>query len=215
MIVCHEVVFVGEASGVWFVEHNHTMATNTHIAEMGVFAAANNQVWHNVSDGAAVDGNTVVDCDLVVNVTTVVEHESSSLSSSVPSSSSSSTATTNVTIVFDDSANIINASKEAIKAIVVDLVGEDNVVDVVVEWDGAGRVVQVVVVTPGNEAAQAVVKVINEELDKEDQCAAGVLCSATNVLIQVDSKPSGTPLLQPASAAVAMVLLLLSTVHTK
>ena len=210
VIVCHEVVFVGEASGVWFVEHKHAMATNTHIAEMGAFAAANNQVWHNVSDGAAVDGNTVVDCDLVVNVTTVVEHESSSSSSSMSSLSSasitswrsisessstkvsssaswvqsSSTATTNVTIVFDDSVNIINASKESIKAIVVGLVGEDNVVDVVVEWDGAGRVVQVVVVTPGNEAAQAVVKVINDELDKEDQCTAGVLCRATEVLIE-------------------------------
>ena len=87
-------------------------------------------------------------------------------------------------IVFDESANITNTSEEAIKAIVVGLVGEDNVVGVVVELDDAGRVTQVFVVTPGNEAAQNVVSVINDELGKGEECTAGVLCRATDVFVE-------------------------------
>ena len=120
----------------------------------------------------------------MVFVLTVVIHQSSS-------SISSSSSTVNVTIVFDESANITNSSKEAIKAIVVGLVGENNMVDVVVELDDAGRVAQVVVVTPDNEAAWNVVSVINDELGKGDQCTAGVLCKATDVFADRKSGDSG------------------------
>ena len=85
-------------------------------------------------------------------------------------------------------------SKDKIESIIVELGGNKNdVVAVVIEKDAGGRVTQVVVVTAGDEAAQTIATIIQDEVSKGDDCRAGVLCKATDVFSQEKSKGSGVP----------------------
>ena len=70
------------------------------------------------------------------------------------------------------------------------MVGQNNIVDVVIVCDDDGRVTSIVVITTDKDAAQVVVDAINK-LDKGGDCDAGVLCRAASVTIgDKDEDPS-------------------------
>ena len=81
VLLCHNVSFVGDVvSGVWFVvEHNNSLSSNTHIAQLLEQQREGTQVWHNASDmSVVVDGDTLVVRDLIINVTIIPQSSSSS-----------------------------------------------------------------------------------------------------------------------------------------
>ena len=85
-------------------------------------------------------------------------------------------------------------TRQAMKDAIVDVVGGSGavVVDVRFVEDGQGGVVSIVVgVVCDNDGAAAVVVDTVEQRLKGDDCAAGVLCKATDVFVQgTDSSPS-------------------------
>ena len=111
-----------------------------------------------------------------------------------------------MTIVFGKPVEQGQLNEIAICALVkqlgVDGVGVD---DVTIITDNNGHVTCVVVRIVGNnthDKAQALVTALERELDKGGECAAGVLCRATDVLIGC-GLPSGC-----ASVRVVGVLVL-------
>ena len=92
VMLCHRVEFEGEASGVWFVEHNGTLYSNSHIAEL-LNNGAETQVWLNKDTQEVVNGITLVESDMVITVSNINQTPSSSTTSSSSPTNSPSTST--------------------------------------------------------------------------------------------------------------------------
>ena len=111
----------------------------------------------------------------------------------MPTAASSSANKVVVEITFGDTVTErSNTSEQAIKEAIVVVAGGDVDVEVVdVVFDEQGKLVSVVVHVD-DETAQAIVAFVNDNNDRpaSEECTAGVLCHATDVFIQVDSKPS-------------------------
>ena len=179
LLLCHSVVLTGDMNELWLVEHNNTLSTNKHLAYLLDEAGkgVKRQEWLDAETGAAVNSSTVVEKDIVVNVTNFTH--------------ASSASTAHVVIEFNGTLNITTDEEEAfivsIEDAISSLVG-DVVVSVVVERDDEGLVVSVVVNVENDDAANQVVDAVND-MDKGEDCV-GVLCKVKIAFLELGSSAS-------------------------
>ena len=179
--LCHQVVVagVGAAGGALLLEHNTTMTTNPALTSLLTNTSLVVTCFKTQSE-QQVDCLAPLECD----VTMLVSLPEPLISSLEPSSSSTPPPTHQISIALDGSV-VINATVDQIKQQVVQsLANQVAVVEVEVVVDEAtNKVVKVVVVISGTDTqAQAVVDFIKQQ-GQAEHCAAGVLCSATDVFL--------------------------------